>query len=61
MRPCRLAMRGLPLRLRARGNAMPVHMILTGDVNLMNVDDPAVPFSLCGAAVRRCGTGFQQP
>lgn len=25
---------------------MPVHMILTGDVNLMNVDNPAVPFAL---------------
>ena len=24
---------------------MPVQMILTGDVNLMNVDDPAVPFA----------------
>jgi len=25
---------------------MPAHMILTGDVNLMNVDDPTVPFAL---------------
>jgi poly-gamma-glutamate capsule biosynthesis protein CapA/YwtB (metallophosphatase superfamily) len=24
---------------------MPVHMILTGDVNLMNIDDPAAPFA----------------
>src|SRR5258708_39662291 len=30
---------------RPRGNAMPLKMILTGDVNLMNVSDPKTPFA----------------
>ena len=35
---------------------MPARMILTGDVNLMNVDDPAVPFARVRDTVRAAPT-----
>jgi poly-gamma-glutamate capsule biosynthesis protein CapA/YwtB (metallophosphatase superfamily) len=37
---------------------MTVKMILTGDVNLMNVDDPAVPFALVGEELRAADVVF---
>ena len=33
-------------------------MILTGDVNLMNVTDPKVPFALIGDTLRRADVLF---
>src|SRR5665213_2924651 len=35
-----------PLLCANGGHAMPVQMILTGDVNLMNVDDATMPFGV---------------
>src|SRR3979490_2394238 len=37
---------------------MAAKMILTGDVNLMNVADPAVPFALVGDELRQAGVVF---
>ena len=37
---------------------MPQSVILTGDVNLMNVDDPAVPFARAAETLRRADVAF---
>jgi len=38
---------------------MPQKMILTGDVNLMNVDDPAVPFRKVAAEFKSADAVFE--
>src|SRR5262249_3949386 len=44
--------------MHIRGADMSLKMILTGDVNLMNVTDPKVPFALVGEELRRADAVF---
>src|SRR5215472_12120554 len=45
-------------KLREERRVMALKMILTGDVNLMNVTDPKVPFARVGDELRKADVVF---
>ena len=49
-----------PTKTKMPGAKMPAKMILTGDVNLMNVTDPSVPFAQVADEFHRADVVFSQ-